>query len=144
MNQSYLRIEAMRAKCDPDKLDNFSVEIIKILADNGINLRKDDGKLIQINISISIDNGGIFIIGLRYIKNDRMQTEDHFLCKKEVDHEEKEITPYYKGKLEKLLPEYKDTHKQQIEFGQQPNLNTDIGLNEELSKSKFFTHETFS
>jgi hypothetical protein len=49
------------------------------------------------------------LIGLRYLKKDKTYTEDHFLFGK--GHA---ITKFYQGKAEKILPEYKGTHKLQI------------------------------
>jgi hypothetical protein len=46
------------------------------------------------------------VVGLRYIKNDGSKTEDLFLFE-----EGKDIVAGYKGRLEKILPEYKGSHK---------------------------------
>lgn len=91
-------------------------EILELLSQSKIKLRKDDGELIQINLSIPTSIELAFVIGLRYIKKDNTHTEDHFLCQKKAQAGTnfRAIQPYYRGQLELLLPEYCRTHKQTI------------------------------
>jgi hypothetical protein len=99
---------------------NIERDILDLLSRHGIKIRQNDGALKQITVSIptSVDNA--FVIGLRYIKADGTRTEDLFLCQ---DNAYKngvpvEIEPHYKGRLEFRLPEYRGTHKEQVDFGQ--------------------------
>jgi hypothetical protein len=77
-----------------------------LLLKHEIKLRNKDGKLNQINISIPKSKKKAIVVGLRYIKNDGSKTEDLFLFE-----EGKDIVAGYKGRLEKILPEYKGSHK---------------------------------
>ena len=87
-------------------------EILELLRQQGITIRADDGDLNQINISIPTSTPDAFVIGLRYIKRDDSQTEDHFLCQKGVD----EIKPFYGRRLERKFPEYRSSHKTQVDL----------------------------
>jgi hypothetical protein len=51
------------------------------------------------------------VIGLRYVKHDGSHTEDLFTVERG-----RQIQAFYKGSLEKVLSEYKDTHKQRVFF----------------------------
>jgi hypothetical protein len=53
------------------------------------------------------------VLGLRYQKRDTTHTEDHFLFKQEADGIV--VTPYYGRGLERVLPEYVGTHKEQVD-----------------------------
>ncbi|MCG2722726.1 MAG: hypothetical protein L6290_12055, partial [Thermodesulfovibrionales bacterium] len=75
----------------------------------------------QINISIPTSIKNSYVIGLRYVKKDGTHTEDHYLIKREIKENDKEIV-YLRGqRLEKLLIEYRGTHKQQIDIPQIEN-----------------------
>lgn len=83
--------------------------IVQLLGKYGKKLRQDDGKLHQLTVSIPTSRADAIVIGLRYIKQDTTYTEDHFLF--EID----QPIVYHPGKrLEKILPEYKGTHKIQL------------------------------
>lgn len=90
------------------KLIAYGNNIKAIFLKYGISLRQKDGKLTQINISVPVSKKSAIVVGLRYIKKDGTKTEDLFLFEKG-----KKIVTGYKGLLEKLLPEYKNTHKLQ-------------------------------
>jgi hypothetical protein len=117
-NPSYRQVDNIR-----NHANNIFHEVVTLLGEKDIKLRQDDGELIQINISIPTSIKNSFVIGLRYVKKDRTHTEDPYLIKKEIKETDKEIV-YLRGrKLEKLLTEYKGTHKQQINISQIENDN---------------------
>lgn len=88
---------------------DFANATLALLERNGIKIRQKDGSLCQVNISIPKSRSDSILVGFRYTKKDGSNTEDHFLFEKGHD-----IVPFYKGKIEKILPEYKGTHKAQI------------------------------
>jgi hypothetical protein len=88
---------------------DFHVSIKDLLSKNGIKLRQKDGTRPKFTFSISSSNPAIFVIGVRYTKLNETKTEDHFIFEKN-----KAIVRCYGKKLEKLLPEYKGTHKLQM------------------------------
>ena len=79
-----------------DNRKNMGQEVLDLLQDQRIRIRQDDGQLRQSTLSkpTSVNSG--FVIGLRYDKRDRTQTEDLFRV--ETGHP---IQPYYKGSLQK-------------------------------------------
>jgi hypothetical protein len=82
---------------------------LRLLKNQGIKLRQDDGRLVQLNISIPISRPKTIVLDLRYIKKDRTNSEDYFLFQNN-----KRIQSFYGRKLEKILPEYKGAHKIQL------------------------------
>jgi len=70
-----------------------------------------DGELKQLTVSKPTSVENAFVIGLRYIKRDGTQTEDHFPFQ-----EGRLVERHYKGTLEQKWPEYGGTHKQQVLF----------------------------
>jgi hypothetical protein len=91
------------------KREYWAKDVLLLLGNNDIKLRQDDGKLCQVNFSIPISQKDSFVLGLRYVKRDNTFTEDHFLFEKN------QPIKYFSGlKLEKLLTEYKGTHKKQL------------------------------
>ena len=84
-------------------------EIRAILDGQRIRIRQDDGELKQFTISKPTSVASAFALGLRYIKRDGSQTEDHFTFEKGQPTE-----CHYRGSLENKWPEYKGTHKQQV------------------------------
>lgn len=90
---------------------NTEKDILALLACEGIGTRKDDGLLRQIMVSIPTSVSSAYVIGLRYLKRDRTQTEDDFSFVKGSP-----IGRYYKGILEEMWPEYRGAHKQQVDF----------------------------
>lgn len=87
---------------------NFHQSIVDILVNYGIKLRQDDGSNPKVTISHPTSLPDSMVVGLRYTKNDGTKTEDHFLFQ-----QGQPIERCYGVKLEKLLPEYKGTHKLQ-------------------------------
>jgi hypothetical protein len=124
MEDSYVRIESIFEREVKQKgfvtmpnTISFSVnthefsECIQILNDCGRNLRGKDGVPKRATLSIPISIKDIFVLGIKYQKRNDTLTEDHFTFEPDKPPE-----PYYKGKMQKLLTEYKDTHKRQSDY----------------------------
>jgi hypothetical protein len=79
---------------------------IDLLNKHGVGLRNKDGDLHEATFSIpkSIPIG--IVLGMRYKKIDESYSEDLYLFQPE-----KKVISGYRGELEKILPEYKNTHK---------------------------------
>lgn len=116
MNQSYIGIENIWKRYPSGENTNFTQDVINLLSMQSIKVRQDDGELKQVNISIPTSTKDSFVMGLRYLKQDDTFTEDHLLCRKDNEFagERKEIEPFYKGRLENEVSEYKGTHKQNV------------------------------
>ena len=87
---------------------DFHNQIIDLLANHGIKIRQDDGTHPIITVSHPTSLKGSIVVGLRYTKRDGTKTEDLFLFQPGQN-----IQPYYKGKLENILTEYRGSHKLQ-------------------------------
>lgn len=87
---------------------DFHQLIVNILDRHGIKLRQKDGTNPKATFSIPTSRQNVFVVGLRYTKNDGTKTEDYFLFEKD-----KPIQKCYGKLLEELLPEYKGSHKLQ-------------------------------
>ena len=111
MNASYEKLKSLSDAVYAGRRTKWAKDAIKILNTFGIKLRQKDGKLIQVNFSIPESLPGSFVLGLRYKKQDRSQTEDHFLFQ-----DGQPIERYYKGDLENKLREYIGTHRKQIKL----------------------------
>lgn len=109
VDTSYLDLKAITDAVYSRSKGKWAKEVVDILQKNNIKLRQKDGKLHSVNISIPNSESNCILVGTRYIKINNTFTEDHFLFE-----ENKPIVAFYKGKLEKVLVEYKGTHKQQI------------------------------
>jgi hypothetical protein len=72
----------------------------------GVRLRNKDGDAKYATFSVPISKQDALVLGIRYTKIDGSWTEDLFLF--ELG---KPIVAGYKGRLEKIIPEYKGTHK---------------------------------
>lgn len=88
----------------------WSREVQALLEKNGIRERQDDGELTYVTFSIATSESETFVVGLRYEKRDGTFTEDTF-----VFTPDKEIIRCYGKRVERLLPEYKGTHKKRPE-----------------------------
>ena len=128
MNSVYRELERIWQNCLLRGVEDLR-DVIHVLGCHGISLRKMDGTLKQVNLSLPNTRDDAYVIGLRYIKNDGTCTEDHFLCEREAPEGLKkyEITHYPKRKLEYMLPEYTGTHKQQVDFNQVKSSGFNIG-----------------
>ena len=109
VDKSYSELKAITDSVYSGIRDKWAKDVIDILKNHNIKLRQKDGELYSVNFSIPKSKSNCILVGLRYLKNDRSYTEDHFLFEKD-----KIIVTFYKGKLEKVFEEYKGTHKQQI------------------------------
>ena len=134
MNTEYKKIELIWKSYFQTEEPTVISKVITLLAENKISLRQKDGKLKQINISIPQSIPDTYVIGLRYIKIDGTPTEDHFSCKKSGTgiYKEKLIEYHSKRKLELLLPEYKGTHKEWVDFEK-------LKIDQSNTNFKFFT-----
>jgi len=82
-------------------------DVLALLGRNGIRPRGDDGTLHKVTFSVAKEpDMDTLVVGLRYQKRDGSFTEDTF-----VFQPGKEIVKCYGTKIERLLPEYKGTHK---------------------------------
>lgn len=102
-DRQYLQME-QTGHTTPD----FHNQIINLLANHGIRVRQDDGSSPVVTISHPTSLKGSIVVGLRYTKRNGTKTEDLFLFQPGQS-----IQPYYKGRLEKVLSEYKGSHKLQ-------------------------------
>jgi len=80
--------------------------LIELLKQHGIELRKKDNQLYEATFSVPKSLSDALVLGMRYRKDDGTFSEDLFLFQKG-----KPIRKGYRGKLEKIIPEYKGTHK---------------------------------
>jgi hypothetical protein len=71
---------------------------------------RESGELFQINVSLPLTRASAIVIGARYRKQDDSHTEDCFLFAPEPSGFS--MVPYYRGSIERDLPEYRRTHKQ--------------------------------
>ena len=70
--------------------------------------RQNDGKLFQLNFSVPKTMKDSLIVGIRYLKRNGSHREDHFIFTRS------EIVKCYRNNLEKMSPEYKGAHYQQL------------------------------
>lgn len=106
-NTAYLELKKVTDAVYSGRKANWAKDVIGILGKYNIKPRQRDGNLYSVNISIPKSKNNCILVGLRYIKNDKTYTEDHFLFEMN-----KPIVAFYKGRLEKVFVEYKGTHKQ--------------------------------
>ncbi len=120
VNATYTTIERIWQRHIGGEAVDIESEIRILFAQRELKMRQDDGQLKQINISIPTSLEDAFVVGLRYVKRNGACTEDLFLCPKNLAAgiTRLEIEPFYKGRLEFILPEYNGTHHQQVIFTQ--------------------------
>jgi len=111
MKDAFAEVESIWTRCIETGQVQFDTEILVLLKDQGIRIREDDGDLKQLTLSTPTSVNSGFVIGLRYIKKDGSHTEDLFSVE-----QGQQVKSYYKGSLQKQWPEYRGTHKQQIDF----------------------------
>jgi hypothetical protein len=109
MNDPYSHLNALWAQYIDGTLVRPVDAIVEFLKQNDVNLRTKDGALCQVTVSKPTLVADTLVVGLRYLKNDKTYTEDLF----EV-HSGSNVEKHYKGRLERVLPEYRDTHKQTV------------------------------
>jgi len=108
------RFEPLLSWWDRDTSMEFGTvvnEVERILVGHGIRLRQHDGDLVQVNFSLPRSPEVGLVLGLRYRKRDETLTEDHFLCSQQPSG--LKIVTHYRGSLERVLSEYRGTHKEQ-------------------------------
>lgn len=110
-NDSYQEIKNITDSIYSGKLKNPTEIFLEVLYKYGIKLRQKDGIFDHITYSIPKSQKDCILIGIRYKKKDNTFTEDHFLFQKNFS-----IRKFYKKQIEKVLPEYKGTHKKQSGF----------------------------
>ncbi len=120
MSETFSALENIWKRFHGGEFVDIECDILGLLSRQGIKIRQLDGQLKQINLSKPTTTENAFVIGLRYVKADGTCTEDHFLCLKNIEPSATrlEIKPHYKRRLEFRLPEYRCTHKQQVDFTQ--------------------------
>lgn len=111
MNDPYTELESIFARFIDGDRANTEKEILALLVSQGIGVRRDDGRPKQLTVSKPTSINNALVIGLRYTKRDGTQTEDHFLFQQGC-----QVERHYGRSLEKKLPEYRGTHKQQVLF----------------------------
>lgn len=109
MVDSYSELKSITDRVYGGENIKWSAMILELLSKNNISLRRDDGKLHSVQVSIPKSITKAIVVGLRYFKKDGTNSEDHFLFR-----ENQEIEKCYGKRLERLLPEYKGTHKAQL------------------------------
>jgi hypothetical protein len=107
-------LEDLWRRCEKREVEDIEKEITALLSEHGRGLRRDDGILFQINLSVPQTRNNDLVIGLRYKKRDESFTEDHFLCITNEGDGNLKIQPKYGKSLEKVLVEYRGAHKYQL------------------------------
>lgn len=106
MDNSYQEFKAITDKYYTDwQMPPINV-FVDLLDGYGIKLRNKDGQLREATFSVPKSVSDALFLGIRYQKKDETFSEDLFLFQKG-----KPIQRGYKGELEKIVPEYKETHK---------------------------------
>ena len=111
MKDAFAEVERIWARCVTEGRKDIEGDILDLLKDQGIGIRRDDGSLKQVTLSIPTLVNSAYVIGLRYIKRDGTQTEDLIPVEKG-----RSVEGCYKGSLQARWPEYDGTHRQQIVF----------------------------
>jgi hypothetical protein len=112
-NPSFVEVDAIRNRLATGEDFDAVSAVVSALGSCGIRARQRDGELTQVNLSLPTSVQDAIVIGLRYVKADGSLTEDHYLCNRNLLPGQSGIVYFNKRGLETLLPEYKDTHKQQ-------------------------------
>jgi len=106
MDKSYLDLKKITDKYYTDWQMPDAQIFIDLLNDNGIKIRQKDGELIETTFSIPKTLKNSIVLGFRYRKKDNSYSEDLFIFR--LDYK---IVRGDKSYMEKILPEYKNTHK---------------------------------
>jgi hypothetical protein len=110
MSDAYTELECIWARALAGDRQQMARDVIVVLTREGISLRQKDGTLVGVTLSKPTSDPEARVIGLRYVKQDTTQTEDHFT-----------LTPggaiekHHRGTLEEQWPEYRGTHKLQVD-----------------------------
>jgi len=108
-DNSYNQLKKITDEFYSDKRNKYAQDVLILMSNYNIKPRQKDGALHSVNISIPKSKPDSILVGLRYIKQDKTCTEDAFLFEKG-----KSIERFYRGRIEESLPEYKNTHKEQL------------------------------
>jgi len=108
MDNSYKELKSITDKYYTDGQMPPKGIFVDLLNRHGINLRNKDGVLQETTVSVPKSRKDALVLGVRYKKNDETFSEDLFLFQKGQS-----IQRGYKGRLEKILPEYTGTHREQ-------------------------------
>jgi hypothetical protein len=111
MSDAYVTIKSIWNRYFSGSAIDVPKEVLDLLLREDIRIRQKDGTLKQVNISRPTSMPNSFVVGLRYMKKDGTPTEDHFLCRDGYP-----IESHYGKRLEMVLPEYKETHKQRVDL----------------------------
>lgn len=106
MDNSYQEFKAITDKYYTDWQMPPINFFIDLLDRYGVKLRNKDGQLHEATFSVPKSVSEALVLGIRYQKKGGTFSEDLFLFQKG-----KPIQRGYKGELEKIVPEYKGTHK---------------------------------
>lgn len=106
MDTSYTDFKAITDQYYTDGKEPSLQVFINLLTKYGIRLREKDGTLHEGTFSVPKTESDALVLGMRYEKNDGTFSEDLFLFRKDQP-----IERGYKGAIERILPEYKGTHK---------------------------------
>jgi hypothetical protein len=110
MSDPYAEVESIWARALSGDRDNTARDVIAVLTSEGIRLRQKDGTLVGVTLSKPTSDHESRVIGLRYVKHDTTQTEDLFTLEPGQP-----VETHYRGTLERQWPEYRGTHKQQVD-----------------------------
>jgi hypothetical protein len=109
MSDSYLELQTIWAGFFEGDRSNTSDKCLKVLNTLEILTRQKDGELKQLTLSKPTSVEKALAMGLRYRKENGTCAEDVF-----VFQEGRPVERFYRGKLEREMPEYKGTHHRQI------------------------------
>jgi hypothetical protein len=110
-SKSYFEIKKISDEMYAGTRDHFAPDMRKIIEKYGSKLRPAPHLLHAMTFSIPTTIKNSFVVGVRYKKPNGVYTEDHFLFQKNGN-----MKVYSKNELERVLPEYKGTHKGKPNF----------------------------
>ena len=102
---AYEELKIITDAAQAGTLSPWSPAVTKLLTAYGINVTRKKGMKVEATLSFPESKANTMAIGIRHMKEDGSFAEDMFLFEKGVG-----LTKLYKGKQEKLMPEYKGTH----------------------------------
>jgi hypothetical protein len=110
MHDPYSEMDDIWARALVDR-SALEADVVALLRSLGIRLRQDDGERRQVTVSKPTSVASAYVAAVRYEKQDGTQAEDQFTVEPGGP-----IGRYYKGRLERRLPEYRGTHKEKVLF----------------------------
>ncbi|MFO0862831.1 MAG: hypothetical protein U0516_03865 [Candidatus Saccharibacteria bacterium] len=112
---AYQRLKAITDAVYSGSKTDYGKDVLALLKSFNISPRQDDGQLKAVNISIPSSISDSIVVGLRYVKKDGTDTEDHFLFRKGEN-----LRAFYKDGFEKYAREYAGAHKEQTKERSEP------------------------